>query len=209
MCNLPTFFSQPDTEELRENAKFHPFYLSLITNNAGDWTGKIAIHKEEEIVETGNIIYKDVNGNRIVKPVSTSYSKPNAIVFDCDIKTSPISVNSLLEERVKLITKERNVVETNYYSFLTENEKDYVKRFFLDGIYKDISSLTSNEAYYESFFGPAVFNEYINSYGKLNSYLLDKHVKYAISLFNDNSQFSKQLKKDYDKYFKIASKPIY
>jgi proteasome lid subunit RPN8/RPN11 len=207
-CGLPTFFSNPDMEELRENAKFHPFYLSLITNNAGEWTGKIAVHKEEEIVETGKIIYKDVNGNKIVKPVSTNYSKPSAIVFDCDIRTETVSVNSLLEERVKLISKERNVVETSYYSFVTENEKDYIQRFFTDGMYNDIASLIKNEDYHPSFFGPVMFQEIMNAHGKVSNYLLTQYIKYAMSLFNDNSPFSKQLKKDYEQFLKSISSKI-
>lgn len=189
---MQTFFSQPDIDELKENAKFHPFYLSLITNNAGDWTGKIAIHKEEEVVETGTIKYKDVNGNLITKPHSVSYSKPSIVTYDCKMQYELAEADDLFVARVNQIMAEKvkrdnaskydyksnsywNSYKWNDYDYkgnyqtkinfeqTSAIENEYITRFFTDAIYEDIESVKVFEDYDSDIFGPDVFINYMKN----------------------------------------------
>jgi hypothetical protein len=189
-CAMQTFFSQPDMDELRENAKFHPFYLSLITNNAGDWTGKIAVHLEEEVVEKGTTRYKDVNGNMVSKPYDNSYTKPNIVTFDCKMQYElseaddlfVARVNTIMAEKVKRDNEAKYDYKSNRYwdkykwndydykgnyqskinfEQTSAIENEYITRFFTDAIYEDIESVKVFEDYDADMFGPDVFIDYM------------------------------------------------
>lgn len=42
--SMETYFSGEDLDELKQNSKFHKFYLSLIINYRGDFSAKVSIH---------------------------------------------------------------------------------------------------------------------------------------------------------------------
>jgi len=79
--NMATFFSGEDMKELHDNTANYPYYLSLIVNNAGTYSAKVAfIAKEKEsFLETNSFI----GGVKI--PLSRG-EDDLLVLVDCDIE---------------------------------------------------------------------------------------------------------------------------
>ena len=110
-CNTSVFFSGPDNQELDQNAKAHPIYLSVITNNKGEYTAKMAKYYNIQGSFTGTKVYKDAVGNTVVeeynKPTDQSYTEH----FECKVITTGIDTSGFPEFDIMVdnIIKEYNV----------------------------------------------------------------------------------------------------
>ena len=83
---METFFSPTDTSEIIDNSAAHNFYLSIITNNRLDFTGKLAtrVKAEKEVP----VVYKglDENGQPyVVYTGKLAVSKEKVYTYPCEI----------------------------------------------------------------------------------------------------------------------------
>ena len=96
-CNTSVFFSGPDNQELDQNAKAHPIYLSVITNNKGEYTAKMAKYYNIQGSFTGTKVYKDVDGNTVIeeynKPTDQSYTEH----VKCNVVTAGVHTSGFPE----------------------------------------------------------------------------------------------------------------
>jgi hypothetical protein len=59
---MSVFFSDTDTDEIRDNSEFHNYYFSLIVNNRNDMTAKVAFRGRQNTKSVTNYSYKGDNG---------------------------------------------------------------------------------------------------------------------------------------------------
>lgn len=221
-CNSSVFFSEPDMKELRENSSVYPFYLSLITNNRGDWTGKVCIQNEKEITEKGFQKLKTAMGDFIKKSYSRAYTIPVHTIFDCEIVTNSVILDdALFTDQVEAIIKQKRELDskTKFYighaayqdqgslTLWNKSEEysleDVILEFF-DGVDHDWTQLLTFGEYEPSEYSPELLVSYIKKNYKKFTYYSDKFiVNTAIETFKDfDTKFTKQLRKDYEKYTK-------
>ena len=99
--SMNTFFSGTDTDELKDNSEFHNLYLSVITNNAFDFTSRIAFRaKVKSRVET-----VDEDGETYI--IENLASEKIVYSYDCEVYTSEpmLQITSTFRERVAEIIK--------------------------------------------------------------------------------------------------------
>lgn len=90
--NMKTFFSGTDNSEMEENARHHNYYLSVIVNNAGDITAKIAVHSIEEQVINGVRKWMDSSGNR-QQPYTYTQSREVVDMYECNIVQPEVQID--------------------------------------------------------------------------------------------------------------------
>jgi proteasome lid subunit RPN8/RPN11 len=117
---MATYFSGTDISELEYNAKNHDFYLSVITNNAGDVIGKIAIQCEGEITTTFKAT--DQNGKEYTlkkeeakKPIGTM------VIYDCDINLLSNKDIPVSEQFIKEV--ETLIEESHHYEIIQREDE--------------------------------------------------------------------------------------
>lgn len=96
-CDLSVFFSGPDMQELNANAKAYPLYLSMITNNLGKYTAKIAKYYRQDGTFTGKKIYKDITGKTIIEEINNPMDNSFVETFDCDVAADPLITSGFPE----------------------------------------------------------------------------------------------------------------
>jgi len=103
--NMKTFFSGTDLEEVNENSEHMNPYLSLIVNNAGDFSCKLAFRVKS--LHTPSYELQDINNNKI------TFTKKEATEFvanyDCRV-TSAVSLDDSFLNQITEISKKRDVI---------------------------------------------------------------------------------------------------
>jgi hypothetical protein len=78
--NMETYFSSVDDSELNDSSEFHNYYLSLIVNNRGDYTAKVAFRGTVDSYTCKNERGEDWR-LKLAKPRQVLFK------FDCKITT--------------------------------------------------------------------------------------------------------------------------
>lgn len=227
-CNATTFFSQSDMNELKENAKFHNYYISLITNNNNNWCGKIAVNETYTYRKIGYKIFYDSKGDKISQNFTEEVSEDKVKIYDCDIYVEQPNID---EQYIKLVDKIiRNKAKIN-----TKSSKDLIKEdsrnwntsyhwidWDADTLKED--SIVSDELfsmfitgtatsiplhhlaviteYDKTTMGPYHLFDYLEKFwGALSIEDKEEAVETVLNMFeNLNTKFAKEIKKDYEKY---------
>lgn len=104
---MGVFFSGTDDQELRTNAPNHNFYFSIIVNNAGQMTAKVAVHSklegEEKLKEVRFVALNKEGEPFTLTRDEFDLPKDFIAVYECVINTE----SELTEEFIEL-TKEIN-----------------------------------------------------------------------------------------------------
>jgi hypothetical protein len=117
---MNVFFSATDNEELIRSSEFYNFYLSLIVNNASDWTAKVAFRAK---TESSSVMYIARNekgelytipGNNLVKEFVFTY---DTIIHD------PIEVNNDFITRTNHIIDKAKIKDAERMKSATNNAK--------------------------------------------------------------------------------------
>lgn len=233
-CASAVFFSGSDISELQSTSKLHSFYLSLITNNRNEWTGKICIHNEKTIQEIGTVKRYNVHGEVVTETVNETVTKVDYTTFDCKIfyETEEFE-DTLFTNRVSTIIKEkkqRNVSKpfnyndrydgyggyTGYSNYGYNNQykkdnreslKDAIDSFFTDENI-DLEMLAKLGNYDDGEFAPELLIAYIRKYFTNFDYKCEYNIiKDAISIVSAyTGQFVNDLVKDYKYYLNNNSK---
>lgn len=229
-CQSSVFFSNPDMDELKGTSKIHPFYLSLITNNQNQWTGKVCVYSEKTFTNTGTYTTQDVWGKKVKKEFSEIKKEDAYNIFDVQIKIVVESIeDDLFTNRVEQIIKdkkERDAKKVHSYNYhynqnpvgftnyqkpnnkitLEKDDLDFaILSFFEDGEEVDYN-FVFNFAEYGMEYSPENFVRYIRKYYKVNSTNIELIRSAAKLISGFNSKFTKELVKDYKEYLKNYSK---
>jgi hypothetical protein len=92
--SMDAFFSGTDTQELKDNAGSHNYYLSLIVNYKREYCAKIAIKSEIEFDK--RVYYKGSDGS--IKTIDDKSKGEAIMTMDCEIIHEGVEV---VEERYK------------------------------------------------------------------------------------------------------------
>lgn len=125
--NMNTFFSGTDMSELHDNAPNHNYYLSLIVNNAGNMTAKIAFIGEEDVSSSIKRYIPNKDGELQEKIFDYKKKEKVLFIYDCKIiKDSPridndfvLRVDHIIEKekaRARRATKKNYATQATYYS---------------------------------------------------------------------------------------------
>lgn len=111
--NMGVFFSGTDTDELVSNVFNHLYYLSVIVNNKGQITGKIATVAETPVGNTLNIKTKE--GKKLFKNLEESKLE-TVLISDCEIEPfkEVLQVDEDFVKRVEQINTK--VVASSYHN---------------------------------------------------------------------------------------------
>lgn len=135
--NMQTYFSATDKEELVDNAKNFNYYLSLIVNFSGQYSGKIAI---STTIDNTVIVVDEQHQTKSFKT-----SKKSVLAIDCDIvyhtKEIPFDTENVylkLKKEKEIADKKKKIVHhggiqraipgmqgkmhSNFKNFGSENE---------------------------------------------------------------------------------------
>lgn len=86
---MKVFFSGTDMAELEDNSPSHNFYLSLIVNNAMDFTAKVSFIATAEIRQEAEYKALDENGNEyIIDNAVLKAKKEKLFIYDCTIQSN-------------------------------------------------------------------------------------------------------------------------
>lgn len=86
---MDVFFSQTDMAELDDNAPCYNYYLSLIVNNAMDFTAKVAFVATAEVEAPAKYIALNGDGEKYsVGSTILKAKKEKLFIFDCDIESN-------------------------------------------------------------------------------------------------------------------------
>ena len=222
-CQTAVFFSGPDTQELKENAANHPFYVSLITNNRNEWCGKICIEEKREVRESGKVSYRSTTGDIVSKSINETKVIKDYIIFDCDIYYNTPDVNAdfrdrvqeIIDSRPKAVVKKYNPQVYDYNQLyqdafddkFTDTWDEQIDWFF-NVANNTLEELAVSGDYEESTFGPEALMVFIDA---CQIHLLKGQEKELINavlkrLEHYSTPFAKQLKKDYERYTKKVTK---
>lgn len=110
--DMKTFFSGTDSDELNENSEFINPYLSLIVNNAGDYSCKLAFRGKSSKT---SLVYEflDVDAKRIDEVTLFKSQQPQEVVFsyDCDVINPKIELEDKdFENQLSEILKPKGIV---------------------------------------------------------------------------------------------------
>ena len=86
---MKTFFSGTDMSELNDNSEFHNYYLSLIVNNCGEMTAKVAFRGS-----MNGFTCKNESGGEWI--LNLTNDREILFTFDCDIR--PEKPETVVEE---------------------------------------------------------------------------------------------------------------
>lgn len=127
-CNAGVFFSGPDMQELETNCKAFPIYLSVITNNQGQYVAKTAKYIKKIGVFNGTKTYKDDNGNTVNVDFSEEIDLSKVDVTDWQVKKENLTsgdpefdamVNKIIREYDERKKKEmKNRIDYGGYNSL-------------------------------------------------------------------------------------------
>ncbi len=210
--NMGVFFSEPDTQELKENSEVYPFYLSAITNNRNEWTAKICIYGEDEFVKTGTKKIKLVDGKFAEAPYSIAQVVKTYKILDCNCATTVDSfedelfleqVEKIIQNKVepKVVTYEdiwAKLISGKYTLF------EAVEEFFEGEDYTWQELAVACPCYDSSEFSPELLLSYIRKMYRQFDKVPNAHiVTVGINLFKGfNTNFVKELRKDYEEYIR-------
>ena len=104
---MDVFFSSTDMSELNDNLGFYNYYLSVIVNNYGDITGKVAFQSN---VKVPTYTAKDENGTEYGFGVDLK-EEPIMFYYECDIVTPTyeLNVSDEFKQRVGYIIKKETM----------------------------------------------------------------------------------------------------
>jgi hypothetical protein len=121
--SMPAFFSGTDTDTLAENAHLFAGMLSLIVNNAGSYTAKLAVYKTS--LSEGYVSFKDFDYSD--KSISQKYEKQFVDIYNCNIVYETGVIDKEIEDSVtNLKTKpELSYVNRKKAEHLTELPASY------------------------------------------------------------------------------------
>ena len=111
---MKVFFSSEDMRELNDNSEHHNYYLSLIVNNYGDMTAKIAFRGKQKFTPFYGIAEKGIEYEIPIGNINIE--QEILFVYDCNIETNtkPLKVKDSFIQRVKdiisLKIKTKNVI---------------------------------------------------------------------------------------------------
>lgn len=220
-CNAGVFFSGPDMEELKENAKHHPFYISLITNNKGEWCGKICIEKSSEITETGTATFRNTFGDVVTKKIHNKKTVNDYVIFDCDVWFSLPQVDDVFSSRVSEIIEDKKKIDAA--KAVVKYNPNKSQHYSYDDIYNDafkpkvweqeigwffstvdmtLDQIANVGHYTSETYGPDVLLQFLEN---CKFAISDKLAKDIIAAVVDkfkgyNTSFSKDLIKEYNGY---------
>jgi len=219
--SMSVFFSGPDMEELKENAKEHPFYLSLITNNKGEWCGKICIAQSREITETGTSTFRNTFGDLVRKKIHTKKTIEDYIIFDCDMWFSLPEVDDVFSSRVSEIIEAKKKVDAA--KAVVKYNPGKSQHYSYDDIYKDafkpkvweqeigwffstldvsLDQIADSGHYTDDMYGPDVLLQFIENCKYSVSDKLAKDILLSVidTFKGYNTPFSNTLIKEYNGY---------
>jgi len=204
-CQSSVFFSNPDMDELKTTSKIHPFYLSLITNNNNEWTGKICIHNKLEYSKKGISKYKDINGYVISSPFEEKVVEESYKIFDVKILQvkQDINDNYFLNRLDSIIEDKKNrdlkINQLNKRQYANYGLDEIIESFFTDDLV-DFHFLISNEQYGVNY-KPELLISFVHKFNKnYNEYSIINRVIKEMKSYN--TSFTKELIKDYESYIK-------
>ena len=183
--NMPTFFSGTDNATLIEEGTNCNHFLSLIVNNAGNYTARI----------TRKLLYKAKEHHTINAIVSSSYNSYNneEVVLEEEEKHNEDFTNDVEEKYIEYfdleIDKENSTLD---YSDLDERIKEIKKSKIPT---PKVTTPASN------------FNSYYNYYDKDYKSDYYKTVKTPVSTFNTNKQYTLFDNDFNDSYSKYSDDP--
>lgn len=99
--NMGTSFSGTDFTELKKAAESNPYYLSVVVNNAMDFTAKVAIESKE--ILTGYSYYKTPNNKEIKKAKTTTANSFE--IIDVEVECHWPDYMLQVDERIKVMQK--------------------------------------------------------------------------------------------------------
>ena len=104
---MDVFFSSTDMSELNDNLGFYNYYLSIIVNNYGDITGKVAFQSS---VQVPTYTAKDENGTEYNFGVDLK-EEPIMFYYECDITTPTyeLNISDEFKQRVGYIIKKETM----------------------------------------------------------------------------------------------------
>lgn len=117
--SMQTFFSGTDNEEVNENSEFQNPYLSIIVNNKGDYSAKIAF-RGQAISKSISYTYLDVDGSTRQKKVEREQEV--VITYPCKC-IDPICTDEMFIKQLKEICKSKP------HSYKSGNNKGYGMNF--------------------------------------------------------------------------------
>jgi len=138
---MSAFFSNTDTDELKNNAENHNYYLSLIVNNAFNPTAKIGFIGEEEVDSVYYRSFVGDSGKKFTIKEKNKNKKKVLFTYKCNIIWNNfVKVDTKFSERVDNIIKEKKEEEAkeaakkkvvyskpNPYDFNSEYNYSYQK----------------------------------------------------------------------------------
>lgn len=128
--SMGTNFSGTDLQELRDNAPLYNYYLSLIVNNALNFTAFLAQHGE---VDPRRLTVKNSDGDMSTFTVksqkdSVIFKHPCKIVYPARGVVESTSFLEAVDEMEKEKKKSQNLMTNNYFSSRNHIKKDHLVR---------------------------------------------------------------------------------
>ena len=122
--SMKTFFSGTDNEEVNENSEFQNPYLSIIVNNKGNYSAKIAFRGTAS-TDTNSYEYLDTDGKKRRKKIVRD--KEVVITYPCKC-INPTSGDDEFEKQIKEICKPKKLPIVGYnpsYKMYYQHQLDY------------------------------------------------------------------------------------
>ncbi len=216
-CQSGVFFSGPDMEELKSTSKIHPFYLSLITNNNNDWTGKVCVYSKKTYDNIGVYETKNIWGDKIKKEFKETKTEDAYNIFDVkvfiyaeniDDEAFKNRVDAIIKEKQERNTKVVNNYKYNYdynhgygynYNQIKDDDLDFIILSFFEDTDVDYK-FVFNFGEYSIEYSPENLVRYVRSFAKeglTTSHIINKTIKLTSGF---NTAFTKELVKDYKSF---------
>lgn len=124
---MATWFSGTDRATLIEEGMSMPHFLSLIVNNAGNYTAKIT---RRVTLSTSSITYPTYGQNEVTEEVDTTVNE-YIEAFPLDIEIAEDNVRTEVLQRIEEIRKEKaKPVEKTFYSPIMFSPREQDKKKF-------------------------------------------------------------------------------
>ena len=192
---MKTFFSGTDMSELEDNSEFYNYYLSLIVNNAGNMTAKIAMRGTIESKSESVFTYKNEDGKKIKIKNSDEDNKDILFILDCKI-IKLFNIDKKFEDLVENIIKKSDKEKEDFSREMGRNQKQLFSddveeylvellsdidepsddlRIILKNLNKNYSTKEDIKEWIEST-KLGLYSTYIDVYGKQKELLINKQI---------------------------------
>ena len=132
-CSIATNPSGTDDSDLKNRCKEYNFYLSLITNNQGSWSGRIGIFAESKVTTEVNSIVLNSAGKKTTKKNVVENTKNHCLVYELNalkeiqLVDKEDIINLFIEESYDL-DEVFDLVESYYRSLNPEVPEEFLKK---------------------------------------------------------------------------------